>query len=197
MLSLHLSLLHHVFDLSVSEHMTVSDHEANRASLAFSSRKISPAYICVQVIIKKTFHFLILSVFSCFLHRSPFCKDIVSCRGDHVRLAVRVRVFTYPENACAVWLMFACKYCSVLWSTDTCTSKLQACLNINTRQYVSSSGEHYCSVPILHVTLLATRTFGYFESPTHVSWNKRVVLGFFSNVILAGFSTTGRAILFH
>lgn len=46
--------------------------------------------------------------------RSPFCKDIVSCRGDHVRLAVRVRVFTYPENTCAVWLMFACKYCSVL-----------------------------------------------------------------------------------
>uniref|UniRef100_A0A1A8J0Y6 Centrosomal protein of 76 kDa n=1 Tax=Nothobranchius kuhntae TaxID=321403 RepID=A0A1A8J0Y6_NOTKU len=46
--------------------------------------------------------------------RSPFCEEIVSCRGDHVRLAVRVRVFVYPENTCAVWLMFACKYRSVL-----------------------------------------------------------------------------------
>ncbi|XP_041648664.1 centrosomal protein of 76 kDa isoform X3 [Cheilinus undulatus] len=46
--------------------------------------------------------------------RSPFCEEIVNCRGDHVRLAVRVRVFFYPENACAVWLMFACKYRSVL-----------------------------------------------------------------------------------
>uniref|UniRef100_A0A3Q2ZD87 Centrosomal protein of 76 kDa n=1 Tax=Kryptolebias marmoratus TaxID=37003 RepID=A0A3Q2ZD87_KRYMA len=46
--------------------------------------------------------------------RSSFCEEIVCCRGDHVRLAVRVRVFVYPENACAVWLMFACKYRSVL-----------------------------------------------------------------------------------
>ncbi|XP_056330786.1 centrosomal protein of 76 kDa isoform X1 [Danio aesculapii] len=46
--------------------------------------------------------------------RSPFCEEIVSCRGDHVRLAVRVRVFGYPESACAVWIMFACKYRSVL-----------------------------------------------------------------------------------
>ncbi|KAM8846451.1 centrosomal protein of 76 kDa [Synchiropus picturatus] len=43
----------------------------------------------------------------------PICDEIVSCRGDHVRLAIRVRVFTYPEDACAVWLMFACKYRSV------------------------------------------------------------------------------------
>ncbi|KAJ8013424.1 hypothetical protein DPEC_G00053120 [Dallia pectoralis] len=46
--------------------------------------------------------------------RSPFCEEIVCCRGDHVRLAVRVRVFVYPENACAVWVMFACKYRSIL-----------------------------------------------------------------------------------
>ncbi|XP_031667786.1 centrosomal protein of 76 kDa isoform X3 [Oncorhynchus kisutch] len=46
--------------------------------------------------------------------RSPFCDEIVCCRGDHVRLAVRVRVFAYPESACAVWVMFACKYRSVL-----------------------------------------------------------------------------------
>uniref|UniRef100_A0A9J8CNV6 Centrosomal protein of 76 kDa n=1 Tax=Cyprinus carpio carpio TaxID=630221 RepID=A0A9J8CNV6_CYPCA len=46
--------------------------------------------------------------------RSAFCEEIVCCRGDHVRLAVRVRVFAYPEAACAVWIMFACKYRSVL-----------------------------------------------------------------------------------
>ncbi|KAM9308041.1 centrosomal protein of 76 kDa isoform 2-T2 [Gastrophryne carolinensis] len=46
--------------------------------------------------------------------RSPFCDEIISCRGDQMRLAVRVRVFTYPESACAVWIMFACKYRSVL-----------------------------------------------------------------------------------
>ncbi|XP_060905695.1 centrosomal protein of 76 kDa [Labrus mixtus] len=46
--------------------------------------------------------------------RSSVCEEIVCCRGDHVRLAVRVRVFAFPENACAVWLMFACKYRSVL-----------------------------------------------------------------------------------
>ncbi|XP_011603601.2 centrosomal protein of 76 kDa isoform X2 [Takifugu rubripes] len=46
--------------------------------------------------------------------RYPICEEIVCCRGDSVRLAVRVRVFVYPENACAVWLMFACKYRSVL-----------------------------------------------------------------------------------
>ncbi|XP_013388058.1 centrosomal protein of 76 kDa [Lingula anatina] len=46
--------------------------------------------------------------------RSPVCEDIIQCRGDHVRLAVRVRVFPYPESACATWLMFACKYKSVL-----------------------------------------------------------------------------------
>ncbi|XP_056618560.1 centrosomal protein of 76 kDa [Triplophysa dalaica] len=46
--------------------------------------------------------------------RSPFCEEIVCCRGDHVRLAVRVRVFAYPESACAVWIMFASKYRSVL-----------------------------------------------------------------------------------
>ncbi|XP_032875313.1 centrosomal protein of 76 kDa isoform X3 [Amblyraja radiata] len=46
--------------------------------------------------------------------RSPFCDEIICCRGDQVRLAVRVRVYPYPESACAVWIMFACKYRSVL-----------------------------------------------------------------------------------
>lgn len=46
--------------------------------------------------------------------RSPVCEEIICCRGDHVRLAVRVRVFTYPEGACAVWIMFAVRYRSIL-----------------------------------------------------------------------------------
>lgn len=145
------------------------------------------------MIVKKTLHFLILSVFSCFLHRSPFCKDIVSCRGDHVRLAVRVRVFTYPENACAVWLMFACKYCSVLWSTDTCISKLQAC--------------HRAICCIFRWTRLLSSYFArdtsrnkdfwlfWVTDSCFLEWESGAV--FFSNVILAGFSTTRRAILFH
>lgn len=54
------------------------------------------------------------NLFSSVSLRSPFCEEIVCCRGDHVRLAVRVRVFAYPESACAVWIMFACKYRSVL-----------------------------------------------------------------------------------
>lgn len=61
-------------------------------------------------------HFLHLNARRAFATclRSPFCDEIVCCRGDRVRLAVRVRVFAYPESACAVWVMFACKYRSVL-----------------------------------------------------------------------------------
>ncbi|RUS90786.1 hypothetical protein EGW08_001405 [Elysia chlorotica] len=46
--------------------------------------------------------------------RAPVCEEIINCRGDQVRLAVRVRVFPYPESACATWIMFACKFKSVL-----------------------------------------------------------------------------------
>ncbi|XP_014670926.1 PREDICTED: centrosomal protein of 76 kDa-like [Priapulus caudatus] len=42
------------------------------------------------------------------------CQEVVSCRGDHVRLAIRVRVFSYPEDVCAVWVMYACTYRSVV-----------------------------------------------------------------------------------
>ena len=42
--------------------------------------------------------------------KSPVCEEIINCGGDCVRLAVRVRVFTYPESACATWIMYACKY---------------------------------------------------------------------------------------
>ncbi|CAF1278742.1 unnamed protein product [Adineta steineri] len=48
-----------------------------------------------------------------FSLRNNLCEEIVCCHGDQVRLAVRVRVFTYPENAIATWMMFACRYKSV------------------------------------------------------------------------------------
>lgn len=47
-------------------------------------------------------------------YRASRCEEIINCRGDQVRLGLRVRVFPYPEAACATWLMFACKYKSVL-----------------------------------------------------------------------------------
>ena len=46
--------------------------------------------------------------------RSPVCADIIGCRGDHVRHAVRVKVYPYPEDVYAVWVMFAVKYCSIV-----------------------------------------------------------------------------------
>jgi centrosomal protein CEP76 len=46
--------------------------------------------------------------------KSDVCESIISCRGDQVRLAVRVRVFVYPESTCATWLMFACRHKVVL-----------------------------------------------------------------------------------
>ncbi|XP_062501209.1 centrosomal protein of 76 kDa-like isoform X2 [Corticium candelabrum] len=46
--------------------------------------------------------------------KSPVCTEIVTCRGDQVRLAIRVRIYPYPESTNAVWIMFACKYKSVL-----------------------------------------------------------------------------------
>ena len=57
----------------------------------------------------------ILLNFSLFLaYRSPVCSDILGCRGDQVRLAVRVKMYPYPEDVCAVWIMFAVKYRSIL-----------------------------------------------------------------------------------
>ncbi|CAL1548119.1 unnamed protein product [Lymnaea stagnalis] len=46
--------------------------------------------------------------------RSPVCAEIINCRGDLVRLALRVRVYPYPESTCATWIMFACKYKSIV-----------------------------------------------------------------------------------
>uniref|UniRef100_T1J4Y7 Centrosomal protein of 76 kDa n=1 Tax=Strigamia maritima TaxID=126957 RepID=T1J4Y7_STRMM len=42
--------------------------------------------------------------------KSTLCHDILSCRGDVVRFAVRARVFVYPESVISAWLMIAVKY---------------------------------------------------------------------------------------
>lgn len=93
---------------------------------------------------KYCFEVISCSVSSHSLSRSPFCEEIVCCRGDHMRLAVRVRVFVYPENACAVWLMFACKYLSVLWPTDgQCPATTSLCCTL-TPDFIPLWGHSRC-----------------------------------------------------
>jgi centrosomal protein CEP76 len=46
--------------------------------------------------------------------KSDVCEAIINCRGDQIRLAIRVRVYVYPESTCATWLMFACRHKVVL-----------------------------------------------------------------------------------
>ncbi|VDP41274.1 unnamed protein product, partial [Schistosoma curassoni] len=46
--------------------------------------------------------------------RSQLCRDILSCRGDHVQLALGLRIITYAENAMITWVIFACSYKSVI-----------------------------------------------------------------------------------
>ena len=45
---------------------------------------------------------------------SQSCEEIIKCRGDSVRLAVRIKVVAFPENALSIWLMLACNYKSIL-----------------------------------------------------------------------------------
>lgn len=42
--------------------------------------------------------------------KSSICEEIITCRGDQVKLALRVKVNTYPESAIATWIMLACRY---------------------------------------------------------------------------------------
>jgi len=46
--------------------------------------------------------------------RSSDFDDVISCRGDHVALACRVKITFYPEDIAATWVMFACRYKIVL-----------------------------------------------------------------------------------
>lgn len=46
--------------------------------------------------------------------KAAICEEIICCRGDQIKLAVRVRTFPYPEKTVATWVMFAVKYKSIL-----------------------------------------------------------------------------------
>lgn len=41
-------------------------------------------------------------------------QEIVNAQGDQVAHALRVRVFPFPERTCAVWVMLAVRYHSIL-----------------------------------------------------------------------------------
>lgn len=44
------------------------------------------------------------------LYNHKVGKEIVLARGDQMKHAVRVKIVTYPENVCAVWVMLAVRY---------------------------------------------------------------------------------------
>jgi len=46
--------------------------------------------------------------------RDPLCAEILEARGDRVLHGIRVKVFAYPEGACAVWLMLGVSFRSIL-----------------------------------------------------------------------------------
>ena len=37
-------------------------------------------------------------------------EEIIMCRGDQVKIALRVRIFPYPESTIVTWVMIACRY---------------------------------------------------------------------------------------
>lgn len=65
------------------------------------------SFIISRIIIKKnkknTFY---LGVF----RRAQIATDILRTRGDAVKFALRVKVFVFPENIKAIWVMLACKF---------------------------------------------------------------------------------------
>ncbi|KAL5262365.1 hypothetical protein ACHWQZ_G007920 [Mnemiopsis leidyi] len=46
--------------------------------------------------------------------RSEVCSDLITSHGDELELAVKIRIYPYPENVVACWVMFACQYRCIL-----------------------------------------------------------------------------------
>ena len=46
--------------------------------------------------------------------KSSIAVDILQTRGDTVRFALRLKIIPYPEEICAVWIMLAVRYRSVV-----------------------------------------------------------------------------------
>ncbi|CAG7787087.1 unnamed protein product [Allacma fusca] len=53
------------------------------------------------------------------LKRNPKCQEIMLCRGNDVRFALRVQVFAYPEDVICVRLMIACRFVPTASSSST------------------------------------------------------------------------------
>ena len=49
-------------------------------------------------------------MFDSVFRRTDVAVDILRARGDGVRFALRCRVYPYPEDTYAVWVMLAVKY---------------------------------------------------------------------------------------
>ena len=56
------------------------------------------------------------AVLDALLKAAP-CSDILQCRGDHVKLAVRARVYPYPDDVCGL-VMLAVSYLPLPPETD-------------------------------------------------------------------------------
>lgn len=46
--------------------------------------------------------------------RSEVCSDLITSHGDELELAIKIRIYPYPENVVACWVMFACQYRCIL-----------------------------------------------------------------------------------
>lgn len=46
--------------------------------------------------------------------RDVMCSEIMKARGDQVQHSLHIKIFPYPENTAAVWLMLSVTYRSVL-----------------------------------------------------------------------------------
>lgn len=47
------------------------------------------------------------------IHSNKVGKEVLLARGDQVRHSIRVKIETYPENVCAVWVMVAVRFRSI------------------------------------------------------------------------------------
>ena len=42
--------------------------------------------------------------------KNDVCSDILAVAGDTVRFGLRCRIFAYPDDICAVWVMLAVRF---------------------------------------------------------------------------------------
>ena len=47
------------------------------------------------------------------IYQNKVGKEILMARGDQMKHAIRVKIVSYPENVCAVWVMIAVRFRSI------------------------------------------------------------------------------------